>query len=175
MTRPACRKSGAKKIPNIKYATKASKSLVKSASQVNVSCGSSLLAKQFECDVITATSLPQSRPSASPCDDASITAWVQPTSAISPSIRCSSTAVGVVKGAASGAKDMAANLGSMASNLEGMSAEDLVDPETWKGLYYMLDMGLRTQVTLLKERVTGGGEGEEEGDDNFDDWDDWDE
>ncbi len=82
----------------------------------------------------------------------------------------------IVKGAASSAKDIAANLGSMASNLEGMSAEDLLAPETWKGLYYMLDMGLRSQVTLLKERVTGGGEEEEGGgDDDFDDWDDWEE
>ena len=83
----------------------------------------------------------------------------------------------VVKGAASSAKEMAAGLGSMASNLEGMSAEDLMDPETWKGLYTMLDYGLRAQVSLLKERVTGG-DGEEEGGDDFgdfdDDFDDWD-
>ena len=83
----------------------------------------------------------------------------------------------VIKGAASSAKEMAVGLGSMASNLEGMSAEDLMDPETWKGLYSMLDYGLRAQVSLLKERVTGGG-GEEEGDDDFgdfdDDFDDWD-
>ena len=67
----------------------------------------------------------------------------------------------VVKGAASSAREMASGLGAMASNLEGVSAEDLVDPETWKGLYFMLDYGLRAQVTVLKERITGGEEEDE--------------
>jgi len=77
----------------------------------------------------------------------------------------------ILKEAASGVKGMASDLEGIASNIEGMSAEDLVNPETWKGLYALLDYGLRAQVSLIKDRVMGGGE-----DDEFDDWDDddWD-
>lgn len=83
----------------------------------------------------------------------------------------------ILKDAASGVKGMASDLEGIASNIEGMSAEDLINPETWKGLYYLLDYGLRAQVALLKERVTGGGEDDgfddfdDDWDDDFDDWD----
>ncbi len=38
---------------------------------------------------------------------------------------------------------------------EGATKEDLLDLETWKGLWYMLNYSLQFQVNQLKERVLG--------------------
>ncbi len=46
--------------------------------------------------------------------------------------------------------------------LQGASREDLVDPETWKGVWYMLNYSLQFQVNQLRDRVMG--------EDNEDDW-----
>lgn len=39
--------------------------------------------------------------------------------------------------------------------LQGASREDLVDPETWKGVWYMLNYSLQFQVHQLRDRVMG--------------------
>lgn len=39
--------------------------------------------------------------------------------------------------------------------LQGASREDLVDPETWKGVWYMLNYSLQFQVNQLRDRVMG--------------------
>ncbi|MDQ3248157.1 MAG: hypothetical protein M3Q45_03000 [Chloroflexota bacterium] len=39
---------------------------------------------------------------------------------------------------------------SLKANLEGASAQDLVDPEAWQGMWYVLNYALQTQSTALK-------------------------
>lgn len=39
-------------------------------------------------------------------------------------------------------------------NLQGMSAEDLLDLETWKGLAYMMTYSARFQADLMRDKVT---------------------
>ena len=45
--------------------------------------------------------------------------------------------------------------------LQGATREDLMDPETWKGVWYMLNYSLQFQVNQLRDRVMG--EDEDEG------------
>lgn len=40
-------------------------------------------------------------------------------------------------------------------NLQGTSKEDLMDPETWKGMWYMINYSLQFQAEQLKQRVRG--------------------
>lgn len=45
---------------------------------------------------------------------------------------------------------------------QGATKEDLLDLETWKGIWYMLNYSLQFQTHQLKERLLGEGESEEE-------------
>ncbi len=45
-------------------------------------------------------------------------------------------------------------------NLQGATKEDLLDPDTWKGIWYMVNYSLQFQVDQLKQRISGEGEGE---------------
>jgi len=40
------------------------------------------------------------------------------------------------------------------ANLEGTSPKDLVDPETWKGMWYILNYSIGLQSEALKERLS---------------------
>ncbi|MCB8984009.1 MAG: hypothetical protein H6659_09300 [Ardenticatenaceae bacterium] len=50
------------------------------------------------------------------------------------------------------------------NSLEGASKEDLLDPDTWKGMFYMLNYSVQFQAEQLKQRLVGEGDaaGEEE-------------
>jgi hypothetical protein len=50
------------------------------------------------------------------------------------------------------------------ASFEGATKEDLLDPDTWKGVWYMLNYSLQFQAEQLKQRVTGspGAEGDSE-------------
>ena len=41
------------------------------------------------------------------------------------------------------------------NNLQGTSKEDLLDPDTWKGMFYMVNYSLQFQAEQLKQRLTG--------------------
>lgn len=43
-------------------------------------------------------------------------------------------------------------------NLQGATREDLMDPDTWKGVWYMLDYSLRFQAEQFKQKLTGKGD-----------------
>ena len=43
----------------------------------------------------------------------------------------------------------------IAQNLQGATREDLTDPDTWKGVWYMLDYSLRFQADQFKQKLTG--------------------
>lgn len=43
----------------------------------------------------------------------------------------------------------------IAQNLQGATREDLMDPDTWKGVWYMLDYSLRFQAEQFKQKLTG--------------------
>jgi hypothetical protein len=43
----------------------------------------------------------------------------------------------------------------IAQNLQGATKEDLMDPDTWKGVWYMLDYSLRFQAEQFKQKLTG--------------------
>ena len=45
-------------------------------------------------------------------------------------------------------------------SLQGATREDLTDPETWKGLWYMINYSVQFQANQLKQKLTG--EAEEE-------------
>jgi hypothetical protein len=40
-------------------------------------------------------------------------------------------------------------------NMQGATREDLMDPDTWKGVWYMLDYSLRFQAEQFKQKLTG--------------------
>ena len=44
-------------------------------------------------------------------------------------------------------------LRDLQNNLKETTAKDLVDPETWKGLWYILNYSIQYQATTLKESV----------------------
>ncbi len=48
----------------------------------------------------------------------------------------------------------------MMDSLQGASREDLMDPETWKGLWYMLNYSVQFQASQLRQKFTS--EAEEE-------------
>lgn len=49
------------------------------------------------------------------------------------------------------------------NSLEGASKEDLLDPDTWKGMWYMLNYSVQFQAEQLKQRLIGAeAEAEEE-------------
>ncbi|MBK8985263.1 MAG: hypothetical protein IPM39_04150 [Chloroflexi bacterium] len=49
------------------------------------------------------------------------------------------------------------------NSLEGTSKEDLLDPDTWKGMWYMVNYSLQFQAEQLKQRLIGSeAEAEEE-------------
>lgn len=50
------------------------------------------------------------------------------------------------------------------SSLEGASAKDLADPDTWKGIGYMLRYSAQFQVEQLRERLMGRSEGDGDAD-----------
>lgn len=41
------------------------------------------------------------------------------------------------------------------SNLQGATKEDLMDPDTWKGIWYMVNYSLQFQMEQLKQRAKG--------------------
>lgn len=41
------------------------------------------------------------------------------------------------------------------NSLEGASKEDLLDPETWKGMWYMLNYSMQFQAEQLKQKLLG--------------------
>lgn len=41
------------------------------------------------------------------------------------------------------------------NSLEGASREDLLDPDTWKGMWYMLNYSVQFQAEQLKQRLVG--------------------
>lgn len=43
----------------------------------------------------------------------------------------------------------------IAQNFQGATREDLMDPDTWKGVWYMLDYSLRFQAEQFKQKLTG--------------------
>jgi hypothetical protein len=43
----------------------------------------------------------------------------------------------------------------IAQSFQGATKEDLMDPDTWKGVWYMLDYSLRFQADQFKQRLTG--------------------
>ena len=47
------------------------------------------------------------------------------------------------------------------ASFEGATTEDLLDPETWKGVWYLLNYSLQFQAQQLKQRITGVEESEE--------------
>lgn len=48
---------------------------------------------------------------------------------------------------------------SMQEMLEGASPKDLLDPETWKGMWYLVNYSLQNQAQDVKRRILGEGEG----------------
>ena len=44
------------------------------------------------------------------------------------------------------------------ANFEGATREDLLDPDTWKGVWYMLNYSLQFQAEQMKQRLIGEGE-----------------
>ncbi|GAB4279793.1 MAG: hypothetical protein Kow0080_32280 [Candidatus Promineifilaceae bacterium] len=50
----------------------------------------------------------------------------------------------------------------IAASFEGATAEDFMDPDTWKGVFYMLNYSLQFQAQQWKERLTGSAEDEAE-------------
>jgi hypothetical protein len=48
------------------------------------------------------------------------------------------------------------------NSLEGTSKEDLMDPETWKGMWYMLNYSIQFQAEQLKQRLLGDETAEDE-------------
>ncbi|MBE2221953.1 MAG: hypothetical protein IAF02_10450 [Anaerolineae bacterium] len=43
------------------------------------------------------------------------------------------------------------------ANFEGATKEDLLDPDTWKGVWYMLNYSLQFQAEQMKQRLIGEG------------------
>lgn len=41
------------------------------------------------------------------------------------------------------------------ANFEGATKEDFLDPDTWKGVWYMLDYSMKFQMEQMKNKLTG--------------------
>ena len=52
----------------------------------------------------------------------------------------------------------AETLSQLIGNLEGTSASDLLDPETWQGLWYILNYTAQLQIDQAKQRIRGSGQ-----------------
>jgi hypothetical protein len=50
------------------------------------------------------------------------------------------------------------------ASFEGATKEDLLDPETWKGVWYMLNYSLQFQAEQLRQRLSGKAEDRDEAD-----------
>ena len=46
-------------------------------------------------------------------------------------------------------------LGDLAAGLKDAKPSDFLEPETWKGLYYILDYSAKTQIEQMKQRILG--------------------
>lgn len=46
-------------------------------------------------------------------------------------------------------------LGDLAAGLKDAKPSDFLEPETWKGLYYILNYSAKTQVEQMKQRILG--------------------
>lgn len=46
-------------------------------------------------------------------------------------------------------------LGDLAGGLKDAKPSDFLEPETWKGLYYILNYSARTQIEQMKQRILG--------------------
>ncbi|MFQ5420911.1 MAG: hypothetical protein ACE5FD_04920 [Anaerolineae bacterium] len=46
------------------------------------------------------------------------------------------------------------------ANFEGATKEDFLDPDTWKGVWYMLDYSIKFQLEQMKEKLSGEGSGD---------------
>lgn len=46
-------------------------------------------------------------------------------------------------------------LGDLAAGLKDAKPSDFLEPETWKGLYYILNYSARTQIEQMKQRILG--------------------
>ncbi len=46
-------------------------------------------------------------------------------------------------------------LRDLQSNLEGASPRDFFDPETWKGLWYLLNYSLQNEAVVIREKLAG--------------------
>ena len=46
-------------------------------------------------------------------------------------------------------------LREMQNSLQGASPKDLLDPETWKGMWYMINYSVQFQAEQLKQKFTG--------------------
>ena len=40
-------------------------------------------------------------------------------------------------------------------SLQGASREDLMDPDTWKGIWYMMNYSLQFQANQMRQRLLG--------------------
>lgn len=46
-------------------------------------------------------------------------------------------------------------LGDLAAGLKDAKPSDFLEPETWKGLYYILNYSAQTQIAQMKDRILG--------------------
>ncbi|MBX3054444.1 MAG: hypothetical protein KF753_23430 [Caldilineaceae bacterium] len=46
-------------------------------------------------------------------------------------------------------------LGDLAAGLQDAKPSDFLEPDTWKGLYYILDYSAKTQIEQMKQRILG--------------------
>ncbi len=46
-------------------------------------------------------------------------------------------------------------LGDLAAGLKDAKPSDFLEPDTWKGLYYILDYSAKTQIEQMKQRILG--------------------
>lgn len=46
-------------------------------------------------------------------------------------------------------------LGDLAAGLKDAKPSDFLEPETWKGLYYILNYSAKTQIEQMKQRILG--------------------
>ena len=51
-------------------------------------------------------------------------------------------------------------LGDLAAGLKDAKPSDFLEPETWKGLYYILNYSAKTQIEQMKQRILGQEESE---------------
>ncbi len=52
-------------------------------------------------------------------------------------------------------------LGDLAAGLKDAKPSDFLEPDTWKGLYYILNYSAKTQLEQMKQRILGQGESDQ--------------